>query len=47
MTIKSEDFMLCQSVTEDEAKLMNEKDNMANIKSVLNAIVKLKKIIKE
>jgi len=32
MTIKSEDFMLCESVTEDEAKLLNDKENIANIK---------------
>ena len=32
MTIKSEDFMLCESVTEEEAKVMNENDYSANIK---------------
>jgi ATP-dependent DNA ligase len=32
MTIKSEDFMLCESITEEEAKLMNDKDFTANTK---------------
>jgi len=32
MTIKSEDFQLCESITEEEAKLLNEKDTSSNLK---------------
>jgi bifunctional non-homologous end joining protein LigD len=32
MTIKTEDFQLCESTTEEEAKMMNDKDFVANIK---------------
>ena len=32
MTIKSEDFQLCESITEDEAKLLNDKEWTSQIK---------------
>ena len=32
MTIKTEDFMLCESITEEEAMLLNDTNNIANIK---------------